>query len=177
MQGAKADPVGTAAGAIVGLGLLIAVLFFAGQWAWSKIDPAGYAASQAASAAQREAENAVETTEAEKLKAAQEKRDADSAVYAVYWTHAKDSYESFKLTLADPYSAQFRDVWAVKFGTKGAVGSAVCGTVNAKNAYGAYVGEMPFVATGPLVWTPDHPNFQEQYRVICLEGQRMEKMR
>lgn len=177
MQGTKADPIGTAAGAIVGLALLIAAISFAGQWAWSKIDPAGYAASQAASATERNNENAAKAAEADRAREAEAAKLAAEAVQEVYWTHAKDSYESFKRTLNDPYSAQFRDVWMVKFGEEGAVGSAVCGEVNARNGFGAYTGYQPFAATGDLSWTQDHPNFAEQYRTICEEGEKLELMR
>lgn len=44
--------------------------------------------------------------------------------------------------LKDPDSAKFRDVTLRPF----AKGHVVCGQVNAKNSYGAYVGFVPFVA-------------------------------
>lgn len=43
----------------------------------------------------------------------------------------------------DPYSANFRNVRLVDY----ADGKVVCGEVNSKNAYGAYIGYSPFVAS------------------------------
>jgi hypothetical protein len=50
--------------------------------------------------------------------------------------------------LKDPDSAMFRDVRAVR---KGDSPARVCGYVNSRNAFGGYVGFVPFVAlqTGP----------------------------
>lgn len=45
-------------------------------------------------------------------------------------------------SLRDPASAQFRNVRVVSFGQ----GSVICGEVNGKNAYGGYVGFVPFAA-------------------------------
>lgn len=45
-------------------------------------------------------------------------------------------------SLRDPSSAQFRNVRVVPFGQ----GSVICGEVNGKNAYGGYVGFVPFAA-------------------------------
>lgn len=61
----------------------------------------------------------------------------------------KATIEATKTTLTenfkDPGSAQFRNLRVVKFQT----GKLVCGEVNAKNSYGAYVGFKPFVG-GPI---------------------------
>lgn len=46
---------------------------------------------------------------------------------------------SVRQELRDPESARFHDV------QRNTVTGAVCGFVNAKNAYGGYVGEMPFI--------------------------------
>lgn len=46
--------------------------------------------------------------------------------------------DAVKKELADPYSAKFENVKKQKSG-------AVCGEVNYKNQYGAYVGRQPFV--------------------------------
>lgn len=46
--------------------------------------------------------------------------------------------------LKDPFSAQFANLREVKMGT----GIVLCGDVNGKNGYGAYVGFRPFVAIG-----------------------------
>ena len=45
-------------------------------------------------------------------------------------------------SMKDPSSAQFEDVQAVAYQD----GKVVCGSVNAKNSYGGYVGFTPFVA-------------------------------
>ncbi|TWG93604.1 hypothetical protein L599_001200000640 [Luteimonas sp. J16] len=49
--------------------------------------------------------------------------------------------------LRDPGSAQYRDVF-VRPGKQGVI---VCGEVNAKNAYGGYVGFKPFMVAGTSV--------------------------
>lgn len=51
--------------------------------------------------------------------------------------------EAVKYDLKDPYSAHFRNVRIVSF----ANGKVICGEVNAKNVYGAYVGFTRFVAS------------------------------
>lgn len=49
-------------------------------------------------------------------------------------------------TLRDPDAARFAELKRTKFpNVKGVPTDAVCGTVNAKNAYGAYIGAKPFV--------------------------------
>ncbi|MBZ9794333.1 hypothetical protein LB556_01440 [Mesorhizobium sp. ES1-4] len=45
-------------------------------------------------------------------------------------------------SLKDPYSAMFGPIVS-SMSDKGVVG--VCGTVNGKNSYGAYIGQTPFV--------------------------------
>lgn len=45
--------------------------------------------------------------------------------------------------LKDPDSAKFRNVRLVDFNG----GQIVCGEINGKNSYGAYVGYVPFVAS------------------------------
>lgn len=61
--------------------------------------------------------------------------------------------ESAKSLLLDPFSAVFTPLYTYK-DTKG--GNVVCGTVNGKNLYGAYVGEKCFEylfkALGPTGW-------------------------
>lgn len=106
-----------------------------------------------------------------------EKAKADAAAEAVAevrWRYAKQSLASFKHSLMDPGSAQFRDVWAVQFGEGG---MGVCGVVNARNALGGYVGDRPFIAVGDVSWTPDHPNFEMHFQDICVDGTKIEKLR
>lgn len=44
----------------------------------------------------------------------------------------------------DPGSAQFRDTYVIRWDDKGRVVYSLCGEINAKNSYGAYVGFTPF---------------------------------
>lgn len=55
--------------------------------------------------------------------------------------------QSVLATLSDPESAKFGTIIAVGDPAKPA-DSVACGLVNAKNAYGGYVGFTPFVAVG-----------------------------
>lgn len=50
--------------------------------------------------------------------------------------------------LRDPGSAQFRNLRSVT----NANGTAVCGEINGKNAFGAYVGFQDFVVVGATAW-------------------------
>lgn len=177
MQAQRPDFVQVFFGWFFMIGAFCVALAFGGNWIWSRADPAGYAADQAHYAAQRQAEDAAKGAEARRIRDQEQHQREEEAAYAVYWAHAKDSYENFKRTLADPSGAQFRDVWAVKFSRGGAVGSAVCGVVNAKNAFGAYVGDRPFIAVGGQVWTPERPDFEIEFKGICLEGTKMERIR
>lgn len=58
-----------------------------------------------------------------------------------------EAIETAKKTLADslrdPGAAQFRNVRTVSYNA----GKVICGEVNGKNAYGAYVGFKPFAAS------------------------------
>lgn len=49
--------------------------------------------------------------------------------------------------MRDPESAQFRDIKVLP----GKEGPIICGQVNAKNAYGGYVGFNPFLVAGSSV--------------------------
>ncbi|ECF3885518.1 hypothetical protein E4A63_17390 [Salmonella enterica subsp. enterica serovar Ank] len=51
-----------------------------------------------------------------------------------------------KQSLKDPDSAKFSDLWFSPDANNGKpkISGYVCGRVNAKNAFGAYVGEAPF---------------------------------
>ena len=79
-------------------------------------------------------------------------------------------------TLNDPYSAQFGEV----FRGAGAPGSPIiCGSVNAKNAYGGYVGLKPFFylpASEVAVLLADGSAFPvsalDVYRIGCQGDQR-----
>lgn len=77
-------------------------------------------------------------------------------------------------TLKDPYSAVFGSIRGGAYPDSDLM--FICGTVNAKNSFGAYVGAMPFYGT----WYPDEPfapdsmasNASEAYgvRSVCMQS-------
>jgi hypothetical protein len=125
----------------------------------------------AASTAEQVAAKAAEVETARKVAAEKEKAEAEEAqVYA----DAKGALESVRYSLADPESALFKDVWAVR----GQIADAppttfACGTVNAKNGFGGYVGYTPFVAVGSTVLTPQDGIFERVFRQVCLSGEKL----
>ncbi|MBB6578011.1 hypothetical protein HNP33_002079 [Comamonas odontotermitis] len=65
----------------------------------------------------------------------------------------------------DPESANFRNLGVYKSKTgKGRV--SVCGEVNAKNAFGAYVGYRPFVVSGELAALAE-PDGEGLYKTLA----------
>ena len=125
----------------------------------------------AAPTAEQIAAKAAEVEAARKVAAEKEKAEAGEAqAYA----DTKVALESVRNTLADPDSALFKDVWAVR----GQIANAppttfACGTVNAKNGFGGYVGYMPFVAVGSTVLTPQDGIFERVFRQVCLGGEKL----
>lgn len=106
-------------------------------------------------------------------KAAAEKEKAQAEEAQAY-ADAKGALESVRNTLADPESALFKDAWAVR----GQIADAppttfACGTVNAKNGFGGYVGYTPFVAVGSTVLTPQDGIFERVFRQVCLGGKKL----
>lgn len=59
--------------------------------------------------------------------------------------------------LKDPDAAKFRNIGIYK-STTGKGGVSVCGEVNAKNSYGAYVGYKSFVVSGDMAYINDEEN-------------------
>lgn len=57
----------------------------------------------------------------------------------------------------DPEGARFRDIGIYK-STTGKGGVSVCGEVNAKNSYGAYVGYRSFFVSGDMAYINDEEN-------------------
>src|SRR4030095_8302593 len=55
-----------------------------------------------------------------------------------------DAKASLVQNFKDPASAQFRDTFVIRWDDKGREVYTLCGEVNAKNSYGAYVGYRPF---------------------------------
>jgi nucleoid-associated protein YgaU len=117
-------------------------------------------------AAKAEAEEAARKAAAEKEKAASEEAQA--------YADAKEAMNSVRYSLADPESALFKDVWAVRGQIAGAPPTTfACGTVNAKNGFGGYVGYMPFVAVGSTVMTPGESIFPRVFQQVCLGGKKL----
>ncbi len=73
-------------------------------------------------------------------------KPAPSAIVAAALTSSERSaiLEAVKSTLKDPYSAVISSVSAKK--NAGGTVIEVCGLINAKNSFGAYVGNRPFFA-------------------------------
>lgn len=67
-----------------------------------------------------------------------------AAPFALTAAHTKTIQAGVRSSLKDPDSARFGAMRAAK-DTKGAV--VVCGFVNAKNSFGGYTGDQPFVGT------------------------------
>jgi hypothetical protein len=124
-----------------------------------------------APAAEQVAAKAVEVEAARKAAAEKERAEREEAqAYA----DANGALESVRYSLADPESALFKDVWAVR----GQIADAppttfACGTVNAKNGFGGYVGYTPFVAVGSTVLTPQDGLFERVFRQVCLGGKKL----
>lgn len=130
---------------------------------------------QAAEAAQiRQAEAQAERAreEAERVERAQAE-----AVEATARASARASLDAVRNSLRDPYSVQFRNVWVVRITYGTARATAVCGLFNARNGFGGYVGERPFVAVGRLAWQPGDQRFEEYFRQFCQDGERWFEVR
>lgn len=69
---------------------------------------------------------------------------------------------------------QMRDPGSAKFASDRVSGEAVCGTVNAKNAYGAYVGFTPYVAIrgGVVSIQPEDVEISRLYELAEAEAYR-----
>ena len=66
--------------------------------------------------------------------------------------------------LRDPTDLIWGDIWTPDLIT-------ICGTVNGRNAYGAYAGAIDFYALdGQLARLPGHPQYQAKDLLRCLEG-------
>ncbi|WP_156402212.1 hypothetical protein [Caulobacter sp. Root1472] len=170
----ESDWVSAAAGGVI----FLAVIACAGVYAVDRFQaataPKQYAAAQAQQQVQRAQEDAAmkakaaedEEARAEKAKTEQEEAQA--------YASAKNAIESVRSSLADPDSALFKDVWAVRGKLAEAPeGVFACGTVNAKNGFGGYVGYTPFVAIGSTVLTPQDGIFEGVFQEVCLDGKKL----
>ena len=79
------------------------------------------------------------------------------------------SLDRVKQLLKDPNAAEFSNIYAPVFYPDQKEDPSVCGTVNAKNSYGGYAGNMRFVVTpqypngvGPFVFWEDQNSFCAQ---------------
>lgn len=87
----------------------------------------------------------------------------DSARTMLYL--AKDAAKS---VLKDPESARFGSVFVYRRGT----GFVACGNVNAKNSFGGYTGDTPFISRGfadaTLVLSAENANnFRRAFETLC----------
>lgn len=57
---------------------------------------------------------------------------------------SEDAKAALVASYKDPESAQFRGTFIIKYEWRGMEVHSLCGEVNAKNSYGAYVGFTPF---------------------------------
>ncbi|MEZ2742644.1 hypothetical protein ACBP93_08435 [Paenalcaligenes hominis] len=69
--------------------------------------------------------------------------------------------DAVKNELADPYSAKFENVKKLKSG-------AVCGEVNYKNQYGAYIGRQPFAIVGSKGYIAE--NSPAEVEAVCVDA-------
>lgn len=74
--------------------------------------------------------------------------------------------------LRDPYSAVLSDLVVLKYAGDNSL--TVCGNVNAKNSFGAYVGKRPFYfakdSAGTAFWIADANDFESSMvRTLCVE--------
>lgn len=138
-----------------------------------------------ASRAERHAEaEAAEQRRLAEEQAEKERRESErlarvraEAEEAAAYAAARSSLDHIRNSLRDPYSVQFRNVWVMRITYGTANATAVCGLFNARNGFGAYVGERPFVAVGRLAWQPGDQRFEEFFQQFCQHGERWFEMR
>lgn len=77
--------------------------------------------------------------------------------------------EMVRMKLRDPSSARFRNVYVSNAGGS----PIVCGSVNAKNGFGAYIGYKLFVGVGPdpalVIMQSATKEFNEIWNKYCVE--------
>lgn len=84
-----------------------------------------------------------------------------------------EAKESIKNQLKDPYSAVFENIYIGRAANGAPV---VCGTVNAKNSYGAYVGRQAFYYHNLLKKRGaeidgNNPAFHILFEAFCLKSE------
>lgn len=167
------DWAGKILGFFFGAALLMTVVVFAFDRAAAILTPNQYAAARAAEEAEEAAARARQAEVQRKADAEQAERDEAQRKEEVIYLAASESFENFKASLRDPQAARYRDVWAVRSKLNGHDVIAACGVVNATNAFGAYVGDTPFIAAASYIFTPEHPSFADRFQSICLDGEKV----
>lgn len=159
-----------------GFGFVVILLVFAADRAQAIFTPKQYAAAQAAQKAEKAAEDAREAEAQRQADAEQAEHDAAEHQQALAYELASSAFSNFKRSLRDPEGARFRDVWAVRSHLNGVEIVAACGVVNAPNGFGAYTGEMPFMAAASRIYTPEYPSFAGLFQDVCLNGEKVVKL-
>lgn len=72
---------------------------------------------------------------------------------------AANAVEKARAGLKDPFSARFRNVYL----SDSQIGPVVCGELNAKNSYGAYVGFRRFFSNGVLIEHDDSKDLRSHF--------------
>ena len=165
----ESDWVGGILAFFLGGALLVTALIFAADRVHAILAPEQYAAERRA----EEAAEAAARARRVEAEAAQAARDQVAREEELAFTLASNALDNFKASLRDPQAARFRDVWAVRGQLNGVEIVAACGVVNAPNAFGAYVGDTPFMAAASRFYTPDHPSFAGLFQEICLDGVKL----
>jgi hypothetical protein len=156
--------------------ILVGVAFFAVDRFQATFTPHQYAAAKAVEQAEAVATAAREAEVQKEADAKQAEVDKAERKKEIAYNQASDALANFKMSLRDPEAARFRDVWMVRGQLSGAEIVAVCGAVNAPNAFGAYTGETAFIAAGHLSYTPEHPSFAGLFQTLCLDGDKVMEM-
>lgn len=170
----ETDWVGTAVGGILLLSLAIIGGYFAIDQFQAAFLPKQHAAAEARRQTVIEAATAEERTRAAQEEAARTKKQEAERQEAQAYASAREAVEAVRSSLTDSDSAIFKDVWAVRGKlAETPEGVFACGSVNAKNSFGGYVGYMPFVAIGSTVVTPQDGIFEGVFREVCLGGKKL----
>lgn len=170
------DWVSNTVAGIFALGILGGVSACTFDRIYATFQPEKYAAEQAAREAEQAALDAPRKAQEAAEAVAQAERDKVQAKQEMIYNNAQAALENLKQSLRDPESAQFRDVWIVEVDLGSGPINAVCGVVNARNAFGGYTGDTPFIAAGASYWTPDDGGFGGTFNDICIGGKKVMAM-
>lgn len=106
-----------------------------------------------------------ETVERKEVASAPTEKTAEQLDRDRDYTRVYVTKEAIKRSLRDPDSARFGTVRVYRSGGS----PVVCGTVNARNGFGGYTGERPFMATEERLTMPAEVTraFQRAWRENC----------